>query len=481
MIESANLKGVAAKGLFWSALDRFGGQGIQFLFGIWLTRILDTSDYGLLGMILIFIAVGQTLIDSGFGSALIWKKNPSQTDYSTVFYFNISISFILYAFFYFMAPMVAGFYDNPQLVSLIRVICLNFIILSFGLIQQTILQKRVDFKLMAYVNSGGSVVGGVVALYLALHGFGVWSIVWQLLTKSLVNSLFLWIFSTWRPLAVFDFNVLKELFGYGSKLTVAGLIYTVFQNLYFNIIGKLFPIDALGLYTRASQLQDFPVKTGTSVFNRVVFPVFTAIKDDKARLLNAIRKSLKTIVFIMYPVIFGLMAVSDQLIVVLFTEKWISASIYFKLLLITGIFYIFQVINGEILKTKGKSNLVLKLEIITKLVWILSIVITFRWGIEAIIFGQIVTSALAWLITTFYISSLVGYTLWLQLKDVFVYLVLSIVMYIIVVLISRFFNNSLTSLIVSSITGSVFYVVVAWILKLEEIKEAKNILIKQEQ
>jgi O-antigen/teichoic acid export membrane protein len=183
----------------------------------------------------------------------------------------------------------------------------------------------------------------------------------------------------------------------------------------------------------------------------------------------------------MYPVIFGLMAVSDQLIVVLFTEKWISASIYFKLLLITGIFYIFQVINGEILKTKGKSNLVLKLEIITKLVWILSIVITFRWGIEAIIFGQIVTSALAWLITTFYISSLVGYTLWLQLKDVFVYLVLSIVMYIIVVLISRFFNNSLTSLIVSSITGSVFYVVVAWILKLEEIKEAKNILIKQEQ
>lgn len=476
MIESANLKGTAAKGLAWSALDRFGGQGIQFLFGIWLTRILDTSDYGLLGMILIFIAVGQTLIDSGFGSALIWKKNPSQTDYSTVFYFNISISFILYAFFYFTAPLVAGFYDNPQLVSLIRVICLNFIILSFSLIQQTILQKKVDFKLMAFVNSGGSVVAGVVALYLALHGFGVWSIVWQLLIKSLINSLFLWIFSSWRPLAVFDFNVLKELFGYGSKLTIAGLIYTVFQNLYFNIIGKLFPIDALGLYTRASQLQDFPVKTGTSIFNRVVFPVFSAINDDKERLLNAIRKSLKSIVFIMYPVIFGLMAVSDQLIVVLFTEKWISVSLYFRLLLITGVFYVFQVIFGEVLKTTGKSNLVLRIELLTKSIWILSIVITYRWGISAIIIGQIFTSAIGWIVTTHYVNSLVGYSLLKQLKDIGSYLVISILMYLVVIFIAGLISQTLISLIISSTIGAVFYLLAAWILNLEEAQEFKRVI-----
>ena len=353
---------------------------------------------------------------------------------------------------------------------------MNFIILSFSLIQQTILQKKVDFKLMAFVNSGGSVVAGVVALYLALHGFGVWSIVWQLLIKSLINSLFLWIFSTWRPLAVFDFNVLKELFGYGSKLTIAGLIYTVFQNLYFNIIGKLFPIDALGLYTRASQLQDFPVKTGTSIFNRVVFPVFSAIKDDKERLLNAIRKSLKSIVFIMYPVIFGLMAVSDQLIIVLFTEKWISVSLYFRLLLITGVFYVFQVIFGEVLKTTGKSNLVLRIELLTKSIWIISIVITYRWGISAIIIGQIFTSAIGWIITTHYVNSLVGYTLWKQLKDIGSYLVISILMYLVVLLIAGLISQTLISLILSSTAGAVFYLLSAWILNLEEAQEFKKVI-----
>jgi teichuronic acid exporter len=475
MIESANLKNTAAKGLFWSALDRFGAQGIQFIFGIWLTRILDTSDYGLLGMILIFIAVGQTLIDSGFGSALIWKKNPSQTDYSTVFYFNVSVSFIIYIFFYLIAPRVASFYNEPKLIDLIRVISVSSVILSFSLIHQTILQKKVNFKLMAYVNSGGSILAGIVALFMAVRGYGVWSIVCQILIKSLFTTISLWIFSSWKPLMAFDFTVLKELFGYGSKLTAAGLIYTVFQNLYYNIIGKLFPIESLGLYTRASQLQEFPVKTGASIFNRVVFPVFTTIQHDKERLLNAIRKSMKSMIFVMFPVIFGLIAVADRLIVILFTEKWISSSLYFKLLLLTGVFYIFQVINGEVLKTTGKSGLVLKLEIVTKSIWILSIFITYRWGISAIIIGQIITSAIAWLITTYYISALVGYSLWKQLRDISGYLVISILMYLIVIIIARFISNPLISLVFSSIIGSLFYFAAAWLFKIDEMQEIKKI------
>ena len=474
MIESANLKGAAAKGLFWSAMDRFGGQGIQFVFGILITRILLPADYGLVGMILIFWAVGQTLVDSGFGSALIWKKNPTPADYSTVFYFNVSISIILYLIFYLLAPLIAGFYDEPKLIGLIRVLCLNFILLSFGLIQQVVLQKKVDFKLMSFVNVASSLVAGIVALYIALKGFGPWAIVVQILAKSFITSLLLWIFNKWRPIFVFDWLSLKELFGYGSKLTAAGLIYTIFQYLYFNIIGKLFPVAALGFYTRAMQLQEFPVKTGASIFNRVLFPVFTTIQDDRERLLKAIRKSLKSMVFVMFPVIFGLMAVSDQLIVVLFTERWISASIYFKLLLLTGIFYIFQVINGEVLKTKGKSDLVLKLEIVTKSIWILSIMITYRWGISAIIIGQIITSVVSWIITTFYISALVGYSLWKQLKDMFIYFVLSLIMYLIVILIARFINNPFISLLITSFIGSVFYLVAGWLLKLDEIHEIKG-------
>jgi len=477
MIESNNLKGAAAKGLFWSATERFGAQGIQFVIGIFLTRILNTSDYGLLGMILIFMAVGQTLIDSGFGSALIWKKNPSQTDYSSVFYFNISVSFILYFLFFLIAPWVADFYDEPRLVDLIRVISLNFIILSFSLIQQTLLQKRVDFKLMAYVNFGGSIVAGIVALLLALNGFGVWSIVWQILIKSLITSLFLWVFSTWRPMPVFKFMVLKELFGYGSKLTVAGLIYTVFQNLYFNIIGKLFPIDSLGLYTRASQLQDFPVKTGVSIFNRVVFPVFATIQDDNERLKNAVRKTFRSMVFVMFPMIFILISIADHMIVVLLTEKWLPASGYFKLLCLTGLFYIFQIINYEILKTKGKLGWVLQLEIITKSLLVINIFITYRWGISAIIWGQIGVNFIAALASSIYVSKLIGYPVLQQMWDVSVYFIISITMFLVIAFLGGYFSYTWLSLILLLMAALFFYMLAGIIFKLEELNEIKTLIV----
>jgi O-antigen/teichoic acid export membrane protein len=476
MIESSNLKGAAAKGLFWSAMDRFGGQGIQFVFGILITRILLPADYGLVGMILIFWAVGQTLVDSGFGSALIWKKNPTPADYSTVFYFNVSISLILYLIFYLLAPLIAGFYDEPKLIGLIRVLCLNFILLSFGLIQQVVLQKKVDFKLMSFVNVASSLVAGIVALYMALKGFGPWAIVVQILAKSFVTSLLLWIFNHWRPVFIFDWLSLKELFGYGSKLTAAGLIYTIFQYLYLNIIGKLFPVEALGFYTRASQLQDFPVKTLGSVFNRVAFPVFSAIQDDNERLKNAVRKTLRTMVFFNFPMLLGLVAVADPLIEVVLTEKWLPASEYFKLLCLVGLFYSFQVINGEILKTKGKLDWVLKLEIISKSVMIVSILITWRWGITAIILGQMFTALISVLIGSYYVWKSIGYSLWQQIKDVFVYFALAVIMYLLVIFISRFIENPLFSLLAMSISGAVFYFVAAWILKLEEIQEARKIL-----
>jgi teichuronic acid exporter len=476
MIESSNLKGAAAKGLFWSAMDRFGGQGIQFVFGILITRILLPADYGLVGMILIFWAVGQTLVDSGFGSALIWKKNPTPADYSTVFYFNVSISLILYLIFYLLAPLIAGFYDEPKLIGLIRILCLNFILLSFGLIQQVVLQKKVDFKLMSFVNVASSLVAGIVALYMALKGFGPWAIVVQILAKSFVTSLLLWIFNRWRPVFIFDWLSLKELFGYGSKLTAAGLIYTIFQYLYLNIIGKLFPVEALGFYTRASQLQDFPVKTLGSVFNRVAFPVFSAIQDDNERLKNAVRKTLRTMVFFNFPMLLGLVAVADPLIEVVLTEKWLPASEYFKLLCLIGLFYSFQVINGEILKTKGKLDWVLKLEIISKSVMIISILITWRWGITAIILGQMFTALISVLIGSYYVWKSIGYSLWQQIKDVFVYFALAVIMYLLVIFISRFIENPLFSLLAMSISGAVFYFVAAWILKLEEIQEARKIL-----
>ena len=478
MIESANLKRVAAKGLFWSAMERFGAQGIQFVFGIMITRILMPADIGLLGMILIFMAVGQTLIDSGFGSALIWKKAPTENDYSTVFYFNISISFVLYAIFYFLAPVISRFYNEPLLVDLIRVICLNFIILSFSIIQQTILQKRVDFKLLAYINIVGSLLGGAVALYMAFRGFGVWAVVYQILVKSFITSVLLWIYNKWRPELVFSWLSLKELFNYGSKLTGAGLIYTIFQYFYNNVIGKLFTVEALGFYTKAVQLQEFPVKTIGSIFQRVAFPVFATIQDENERLKNAVGKTLRTMAFFNFPILIGLIAVADNLIVVLLTDKWLPASNYFKLLCLIGLFYSFHVVFGEILKTKGKLKWILNLEIISKTIMIINIFVTWRWGITAIILGQMVTVIITHLMDSWYIWKSIGYSLWQQVKDVFVYFAISVLMYFFAVTIAHFISNPVVSLIITCIAGAAFYFFAASVMKLEEIREMKKIFEK---
>jgi teichuronic acid exporter len=377
-----------------------------------------------------------------------------------------------------LAPLIANFYHEPQLVNLIRVLCLNFIILSFSLIQQVVLQKKVDFKLLAFINVAGSLIAGIIALYLAFEGFGVWAVVIQILAKSFLTSLLLWIFNTWRPLFAFDFASLKEMFGYGSKLTAGSLIYTIFQYFYFNVIGKLFPVASLGFYTRAVQLQEFPVKTIGSVFNRVVFPIFSTIQNDNERLKNAVRKTLKTMVFFTFPILFGLIAISDQLIEVVLTEKWLPASGYFKLFCLMGLFYTFQVINGEVLKTKGKSDWVLRLEIITKTILVINIFITYRWGITAIIWGQMVVVVVAWFLGSYYVWKLIGYSIWTQLKDVFVYLALSVAMYIIAFIISKFLISPLVALIIMTLAGTTFYILASWILKLEEMLEVKRLLNK---
>ncbi len=476
MIASPNLKGSAAKGLLWSAIDRVGAQSIQFIFGILVTRILLPEDYGLVGMILIFMAVGQTLVDSGFGSALIWKKDSTPLDYSTVFYFNLSMSAVLYVFVFLLAPLISDFYDEPRLTYLIRILCLNFIIIAVSYVQQILLQKKVDFKVLAYINIIGSLFSGALSFYLALKGFGVWAIIIQILSKSFITSFFLWVFTKWRPKREFSWISLKQLFNYGSKITIAGLINTIFQYLYFNIIGKIFPIASLGFYTRAVQIQEFPVKTISNIFQRVTFPVFSSIQDEPVRLKNAVKKTLKTLVFFTFPVLFGLIAISDSLIEVVLTAKWLPASEYFQLLCLAGLFYILGSINGEILKTKGKPDLVLKLEIITKVILVINIFITIRWGITAIILGQLCTVFISYILAAVYVWKLIDYSLWQQFKDIFIYLLLSVLMFAVVSLISRLVSGPLLKLGIMTISGSIFYFALCWILKLDEINEIKILL-----
>jgi O-antigen/teichoic acid export membrane protein len=468
---SSDLKQTAAKGSGWSAIERLGSQGTQFLFGIILTRILLPEDYGMVGLVLIFIAVGQTLVDAGFSSALIWKKNTTQTDYSSVYYFNIGVSLIIYIFFFFLAPLIARFYEKPELITLIRVICLNFIILSFGVIQQTILYKNFDIKTLAKVNFIGSLLGGILSVILALKGFGVWAIVVQILSKNIISTALLWIFNSWRPIWVFSMGSIKSLFNYGSKIMIAGLLYSIFQNLYFVIIGKIFPIVTLGYYTRAVQLSEFPVTTVSSIFQRITFPVFSILQDETERLKNAVRKSLRTIVFILYPVMFGLMASSDIFIELMFSAKWLPASIFFKLLCILGLLYPFLVINDEVLKAKGRSGLLLKLQIISKVIIVINFVITYRWGISAIIIGQIVSVFITFSINAWITGRLITYSQLQQLRDTFPYLLISLIMGILISFIPGLIPDKILALSLMVFSGIVLYGILAYVSKMAELRE----------
>jgi len=298
-----------------------------------------------------------------------------------------------------------------------------------------------------------------------------------MLSKSFIMTFLLWIYYSWRPSIIFSIRTIRDYYGYGSKLTVAGLISTVFQNLYFNFIGKFFPLTSLGYYTRAVQLEEFPTRTISSIFSRVVFPVFSMVKNDDDRLRNALKKTMRTAMFITFPVILGLIAVSDEFITVIFTEKWIMASKYFKLLCLVGLFYVLQVINNELIKTKGKPEFILRIEIISKTILVANILITYKYGIATIILGQIVVSIIAYLLGSFYVWKLIGYPVWRQILDISAYLIISLIMFIFVELISHMISTSLITLIVMILVGISLYLLLSYLFEKEDMKDMKIMLV----
>ena len=258
LIVLSSLKQKTISGVLWSCVERFSVQGIQFVIMVIMARILLPSDYGMIGMLAIFIAIAQTLIDSGFSNALIQKKDRSEIDYSTVFYFNIVVGIILYFILFFSSPLIARFYNTPELTGLTRVLALNLFINSLAVVQRAILSIKIDFKTQAKASFSAAIISGIVGIVMAYTGFGVWSLAVQTVLNAFVNTVLLWIFSKWIPLKVFSFESFKKLFAFGSKLLASGLLDTIYRNIYTIVIGKKFASTDLGYFTRADQFAQFP-------------------------------------------------------------------------------------------------------------------------------------------------------------------------------------------------------------------------------
>lgn len=454
---SESLKRKTLKGTIWSSLERFSVQGIQFFVMIVMARILTPEDYGLVGMLAIFIAISQSLIDSGFSQALIRKQDRSEVDNSTVFYFNIAVGTVLYIILFISSPVIADFYDEPVLIPLMRVISLSVLINSFVVVQRALLTVKIDFKTQAKATFSGAVVSGIVGITMAYTGFGVWAIVAQQIINLLTVAILLWVLSHWRPRLVYSWSSFRELFSFGSKLAISGIIDTIYRNIYLIIIGKVFKASDLGYYTRAHQFAEFPSSNVTGIVQRVTFPVLCTIQNDDDRLRNVYRRFLRVSAFVVFPLMMGLAGVARPFVTLVLNEQWAFAGILLQIICFAMMWYPVHAINLNLLQVKGRSDLFLKLEIYKKLIGIAIIALTVPFGLEAMCYGAILSSILSLVVNTYYTGKLINVGFFMQMRDLLPTIFYSFSMFIVVLLTVRFVSGELFGLIAGILTGLIYF------------------------
>lgn len=330
---------------------------------------------------------------------------------------------------------------------------------SFSLVQQTILTKQLNFKVQTKVSLISGLMSGIIAVILAANGFGVWSLVVQQISSTFFQTLLLWTLNAWRPSLIFSLKSLREMFRFGSRLLVSGLLNQVFNNIYLLVIGKLFSAADLGFFTRAKTLGELPSQTLSGMVGRVTFPVFSTIQDDPIRLKRSLKKALTTLVLVNFPMMIGLAVIARPLVLVLLTEKWAPCIPYLQLLCLTGLMFPLHVINLNLLTALGRSDLFLRLEIIKKILIVINIAVTWRWGISAMISGMIVTSVISYYLNSYYSGVLIDYSIREQLLDLSPYLILAMVVGMVVFVIGLLpFPNYWSMLLVQIIIGIVIYV-----------------------
>lgn len=460
-------------------MERFSVQGIQFLVMIIMARLLTPKDYGLVGMVAIFIAVSQSLVDSGFSQALIRKQNRTETDNSTVFYFNIVVGALLYFILFAIAPWVADFYDSPELTALMRVVCLSVVFNSFVVVQRALLTVNIDFKTQAKASLTAAIVSGIVGISMAYSGFSYWSIVAQQLVNLGLNTLLLWIFARWRPRLIYSWNSFRELFTFGSKLMASGLLDVIYRNMYLLVIGKVFTASSLGYYTRAHQFAEFPSSNLTGIIQRVTYPVLCQIQNDDERLALIYRRFLRVSAFLIFPLLVGLSAVAEPFILLLLKEQWLFASTLLQIICFGMMWYPIHAINLNLLQVKGRSDLFLRLEIIKKILAVIILCITVPMGLIAMCVGQIFSSIICLIINTHYTGKLIHVGFLQQVQDLLPTLLLSLTMWGVVYFTISFLTGASLQLITGMCVGVIYYIVFAFLFRFPELKEFYSIIEKR--
>jgi len=471
-----SLKQRTLQGLSWSFIDNFVAQIVSFAVSIVLLRLLVADEVGILGIITFFLAILTSLVDSGFGSALIQKKNSTQTDYCTVFYFNLATAILLYVMMFFGAPVAESYFIIPGLTPILRIAGFGLIINALGAIQFTLLIKRIDFKTKTKISFISDMLAGVIAIILAFNGFGVWSLVWRNLLGQSFTVILLWIFNEWRPMAIFSIKSFKELFGFGYKLALSGLINTIYNNIFYPIIQKNFSSASLGFYTVAEKYTNLFSATLTSNIQRVSFPVLSTIQDNPSKLRRGYRKMIKSTMMITFSLMLGLAAIAKPLIIILIGEQWLPAVPYLQLMCFSAMLYPLHAMNLNIITVKGRSDLILKLEVIKKTIHLPLIFVGIYLGIEALLIGSIIISIISYFLNSYYSARLIKYSAKKQLLDILPLFAISLVISLILWRFTFFGWNNWVTIFVQISVGFVLTVITYEILKHPNYKELKEIV-----
>lgn len=455
-------------------------QGTQFIIGVVLARLLLPEEYGLVAMALVFITVFYVFVDSGFSSAIVQKKKLSNSDLSTVFYLNLGVSVVVFTLLYFSAPWIADFYDQKQLINIVRVLSLIIILYAFTIVQNSLLKRDIKFKLKTRIEIVSQILSGIIAIYLAYKGYGVWALVWKTLFNQIFINIQLWLTNNWFPSIVFSKNSFKELFTFSSKLLISGIIDKVYTQMNRLVVGKFFPAAELGYYTRAEQFQNLPSHAISNSLMSFLLPVFSKMQEEPVRMKKAAQRVLKIVMFFNVNAMILMGILAGPIIQILLGDKWLPTVPYLQLLIFVGVFYPMHAINVQILTALGRSDLFLRIEILKKIIGIAPILLGIFIGIKAMIIGMIFTSIIALSINTFYTKKLIKFGLFEQLKSLSKSFIISFVFIIIFSPGVYFLKNTisqLTILIGVSILAGLFVILMAKLMKMEEYYEIKEIFL----
>jgi len=479
---SESLKQKTVKGLGWSALDNAARYGMQFVIGIVLARLLSPDDYGLLGLVGIVTVVCTALVNGGFTTALIRKKDATEEDYNTAFICNLSMSLLLYTVIFLCAPLIADFFERVELTALVRVSSLGLIIGALGMVQQTRLTKRIDFKTQTKITIAATALSGIIGIGMALTGFGVWALVAQQLTSQAVTTIMLYVYNSSAEANFslftlhFSLKSFHDLFGFGWKMMLSGVLDSVWKESYQMVVGKVYTPGALGQYTRAKQFSSLFSSNLTAVIQRVTYPVLSNIQDERQRMVSAYRRIIKVTMFVTATGMFFLAAVSEPMLYCLIGPQWHEASTYLPLICLNSTLYPLHAINLNMLQVQGRSDLFLGLEIVKKLIGLIPLAACVFWGIMPMLYVNLAVGVVAYFLNSYYSGRLIGYSSWMQVKDIAPSCLVAAIVAVSVFFVKYLPVNYWVILPLQIVTGAAVFIVLCQLTRNPEYIEMKTML-----